>query len=67
MVNLDSLFMNDLVSIIVPVYNSSPYLKDMLCCIVSQTYQNRSLYIDLDKKLFAPNKNFQLNYYNQKK
>ena len=35
--------MNDLVSIIVPVYNSSPYLKDMLCCIVSQTYQNWEL------------------------
>ena len=43
MVNLDSLFMNDLVSIIVPVYNSSPYLKDMLCCIESQTYQNWEL------------------------
>ena len=33
MVNLDSLFMNDLVSIIVPVYNSSPYLKD-ICYVV---------------------------------
>lgn len=36
--------MNDLVSIIVPVYNSSPYLKDMLCCIVSRSYEKSVIY-----------------------
>lgn len=40
--------MNDLVSIILPVYNIEKYIRETLDCVLSQTFQNWELEITDD-------------------
>lgn len=37
--------MNQLVTIVIPVFNTQSYLKNMLSCVVNQTYKNLQIII----------------------